>query len=274
MCLHTTWRHCKCSLKGKAIKSSALLASERPTSNIILYILLSVLKKVYQSCNMEQFILRYTWFTLNYIFKTLGLDLLKRDGEGRLIQTSACRFWIRVVSTYVVVNLLVTSTFWYILLVETTPKDFLTAYKEKFWDSKTNIYVYICNFLLFNGMTFFIIFKIRTLSRGLVKIQDYYKQNALIDEQEVKKGMKYFFFAIILYMAITTISVALVTIGSNTIVFSSLNVSTFWPCLLYIFTTLLFVIYSTPYWYFCFIYNEVSTKYHAVFSSLVRVKVT
>ena len=127
---------------------------------------------------MEPFILRYTWFTLNYIFKNLGLDLLKRDGEGKLKQTSACRFWIRVVCTYVVVDLLYALIYCYILIVETTPEDFMTALKEIFFNSKTNTYVFLCNNLLISIITFFIIFKLRILARGLVGIQDYYKKYA------------------------------------------------------------------------------------------------
>ena len=199
---------------------------------------------------MEPFILRYTWFTLNYIFKNLGLDLLKRDGEGKLKQTSACRFWIRVVCTYVVVDLLYALIYCYILIVETTPEDFMTALKEIFFNSKTNTYVFLCNNLLISIITFFIIFKLRILARGLVGIQDYYKKYALIDAQATKKIMKKIFLAIFPCMIVLTIGVSLSVVGSNVIIFSKLNVPTVWQSLLYTFNVLIFMIYGTPFWYF------------------------
>ena len=135
---------------------------------------------------MEPFILRYTWFVLNYIFKTFGLDLLQKEGGGNLKPTSTCRFWLRLVCTYVGIDLLYASTCCYIVILETTPEDFMTALKEKIFNSKTNTAVFLCNYFLVSIHTFFIIFKLRILSRGLVRIQDYYQKYALIDEQATK----------------------------------------------------------------------------------------
>ena len=207
---------------------------------------------------MEPFILRYTWFTLNYIFKTLGLGLLQKEGECGLKTTSTCRFWLRLVCTYVGIDLLYVSTFCYIVIVETTPEDYMTAAKEKFFNSKTNTSVFVCSYFLFGIITFFFIFKLRILSRGLVGIQDFYQKYALIDEQATKKAMKEFFLAIFPWMAIMIIGVSFVVVGSNVIIFSILNVPTVWQSLLYTFNVLLFIIYFTSFCYFVFIYVEVS----------------
>ena len=208
---------------------------------------------------METFILRYTWFTLKYLFKNLGLDLLQREGEDGLKPTSTCRFWLRLVCTYVGVDLLFLSTYCYIVLVETTPEDVLTVYKEKFFNSKTNTYVSLCNFFLFSVITFFGVFKLRILSRGLVGIQEYYKQNALIDEQATKKAMTKFLLAILPFMAILMIGVSGVY-GIYVITFSSLNVPTFWQSLLFIFYFIWCMISFAPLWCFAFIYGEVSKE--------------
>ena len=108
------------------------------------FVLLSVLKQDYQPC-MEPFILRYTWFALNYIFKNLGFHLLQKEGECGLKPTSTCRFWLRLICTYAVVDLLFASTYCYIVIVETTPGDYLAALKGKIFNSKTNTYVFLLN---------------------------------------------------------------------------------------------------------------------------------
>ena len=54
---------------------------------------------------------------------------------------------------------------------------------------------------LLKVITFFGVFKLRILSRGLVGIQEYYKQNALIDEQATKKAMTKFLLAILPFLA-------------------------------------------------------------------------
>ena len=121
-------------------------------------------------------------------------------------------------------------------------------------------YVFLCNNLLISIITFFIIFKLRILARGLVGIQDYNKKYALIDEQATKKIMKKFFLAIFPCMIVSTIGVSLSVVGSNVIIFSKLDVPTVWQSLLYSFNVLIFMIYGTPFWYFFFIYVEISAQ--------------
>ena len=207
---------------------------------------------------MELFLLQYTWFTLNYFFKNLGLDLLKWDGKGGWKPTSACRFWFRFVCTYVVINSGIIAIYCYILIAEKIPEDLMTVYKDIFKNSVTNMFAFFINFVMFSGLAFIGVFKLRTLSRGLVGIQNYFKQNALINEQATEKCMKTFFSIIFPYMAIMIIGFSLEMIGANTLIFSTLNVSTFWTSLLSMFTSLLLMIYSAPIWCFLFIYTEVS----------------
>ena len=97
------------------------------------------------------------------------------------------------------------------------------------------------------------------MSRGLVGIQEYYKQNALIDEQATKKAMTKFLLAILPVMAILIIGVSGVY-GIHVITFSSLNVSTFWQSLVFIFYLLVGISYFAPVWCFAFIYGEVSKE--------------
>ena len=118
-------------------------------------------------------------------------------------------------------------------IVETTPEDFMTVVKEKNFNSKTNTAVFLCDNVLFSIITFFIVFKLRNLSNGLVGVQDYYKKYALIDEKATKKAMKKFFLAIFPYMAIMIIGVSFVVVGTNVIIFSKLNVPIVWQSLLY-----------------------------------------
>ena len=149
----------------------------------------------------EKFILKYSWFVLNYFFKTLGLDLLKKDGKGGLKQTSACQFWLRWTCTNAIISFSMTVTFFYILIVETTPEDYILAMNEKLYASAINIFAAVSNFTMVLGINYIGIFKLRSLSGKLVGIQDYFKQNALIDEQATKKSMKTFFFTIFPNMA-------------------------------------------------------------------------
>ena len=72
---------------------------------------------------MEKFILRYSWFVLIYLFKPLGIDVLKKDGKGGLKQTSACRFWFRWIFTNAVISSGIAITWFYILIVETNIED-------------------------------------------------------------------------------------------------------------------------------------------------------
>ena len=173
---------------------------------------------------MEKFILKYTWFVLNYLFKTLGLDLLKKDGKGGLKQTSACRFWLRWTCTNAVISSSIAITWCYILIVETNIEDFISAMNEKLYKPELNIYASISNFTMLFGLTIIGIFKLRTLSGGLVGIQDYFKQNALIDEQATKKGVKIFFIIIFPNMAIISIGCSLGWIGANILIYSFLTV--------------------------------------------------
>ena len=207
---------------------------------------------------MEKFILKYTWFALNYLFKTLGLDLLKKDGKGGLKQTSACRFWLRWTCTNAVIISGITIMWCYILIVETNPEDFMRAMNEKLYKPELNIYASISNFTMLFGLTIIGIFKLRTLSDGLVGIQDYFKQYALIDEQSTKKGMIIFFIIIFPNMAMIIIGCSLGWIGANILIYSFLNVSTFSIMIFSTFCSLLIIFCCTPIWWFFFIYTEVN----------------
>ena len=207
---------------------------------------------------MEKFILKYTWFVLNYLFKTLGLDLLKKDGKGGLKQTSACRFWLRWTCTNAVISSSIAITWCYILIVETNIEDFISAMNEKLYKPELNIYASISNFTMLFGLTIIGIFKLRTLSGGLVGIQDYFKQNALIDEQATKKGVKIFFIIIFPNMAIISIGCSLGWIGANILIYSFLNVSTLSIIIFSIFCSLLIIFCCTPIWWFIFVYTEVN----------------
>ena len=205
----------------------------------------------------EKFILKYSWFVLNYFFKTLGLGLLKKDGKGGLKQTSACQFWLHWTCTNAVISFSMTVTFFYILIVETTPEDYIAAMNEKLYASAINIFAAVSNFTMVLGINYIGIFKLRTLSGELVGIQDYFKQNALIDEQATKKSMKTFFFTIFPNMAIIFIGLSLCWIGANTLIFSMLDVPILCIIMLSIFCSLFLFFCLAPIFWFFFIYTEV-----------------
>ena len=104
------------------------------------------------------------------------------------------------------------------------PEDYIAEMNEKLYASAINIFAAVSNFTMVLGINYIGIFKLRTLSGELVGIQDYFKQNALIDEQATKKSMKTFFFTIFQNMAIIFIGLSLCWIGANTLIFSMLDV--------------------------------------------------
>ena len=223
---------------------------------------------------MEKFILKYSWFALHYLFKTLGLDLLKKDGKGGLKQTSACRFWLRWTCTNAVISSGIVVTGCYILFVETSHEEFMAAMKEKLYNSTVNTLASVSNFTMVFGLTIIGIFKLRTLSGGLVGIQDYFKLNALINEQAAKKGMKIFFITIFSNMAVIIIGCSLVWIGANILVYSHppLNVSTLSIVIFSTFCSLLIILCCTPIFWFFFIYTEVNFDLVGKFTMLWPVE--
>ena len=107
------------------------------------------------------------------------------------------------------------------------------------------------------GIFFIGVFKLRTLSKGLIAMQNYFNQNALINERVTKKAMRQFLWRAFPYMAIMSIGSSLGFIGLTKLSFSSLNVSLFWVNILTISYVLLCLVYNGPVWYFAFIYTEV-----------------
>ena len=206
---------------------------------------------------MKQFILSYTWFALNTIFKYSGLDLLSRDGDTGLKLSSACRFWTRLVCTHLVILSSMIATFCYIVYFETTPDNLMKNAKEKLFTSVTTTFA-ICSqtFWMF-GINFIGVSKIRFLSTKLALIQDYFNQYALIDDQLTKKYVKEFIWKAFPYMAIMIIGFTVALMSSIALGLSDLKVSTFWSGILITLTTLMFLVYLTPVWYFVFMYIEV-----------------
>ena len=206
---------------------------------------------------MEQFILRYTWFALNYILRILGLNLFKRDDKAGLSPTSACQFWIPFACTYLVIHGSITAIYCYIFNFETTFEEFLRVGKEKIYNSTTTSFAIYSNIVMTYGIFFIGVFKLRTLSKGLISMQIYFNQYALINERVTKKAMRQFLWRAFPYMAIISIGSSLGVIGLTKLSFSSLNVSTFWVNILTISCILIFIVCNGPVWYFAFIYSEV-----------------
>ena len=206
---------------------------------------------------MEQFILRYSWFALNYILRILGLNLLKRDGEAGLRQTSVCQFWLPLAGTYFVIHGSIIAIYCYIFNFETTYEEFLRVGKEKITNSTTTSFAIYSSIIMTYGIFFIGVFKLRTLSKGLIGTQIYFNQYALINERVTKKAMRQFLWRAFPYMAIISIGSSLGVIGLTKLSFSSLNVSTFWVNILTISCILIFLVCNGPVWYFAFIYSEV-----------------
>ena len=206
---------------------------------------------------MEQFILRYTWFALNYILRILGLNLLKRDDKAGLRPTSACQFGLPLACTILLTHGSIIAIYCYIFNFETTYEEFLRVGKEKIVNSTTTSFAIYSNILMTYGIFFIGVFKLRTLSKGLIGTQNYFNQYSLINERVTKKAMRQFLWRAFPYMAIMSIGSSLGVIGLTKLSFSSLNVSTFWVNILTISCILIFLVYNGPVWYFAFIYTEV-----------------
>ena len=207
---------------------------------------------------MEQFIFSYTWFALNYLLRLLGLNILKRDGDTGLRQTSACQFWLPLAFTYFVIFGSLTAIYCYIFNVEATFEEFLRELNEKIFTTVTTTLAIYCTSIGLFGINFIAIFKLRSLSKELIGMQNYFNQNALINETVTKKGMKRSIWRSLPYIAIMSTGQCLGVLGVIKLSFSKLDVSTFLVDLLVIFTSLITLVFSAPIWYFIFIYVEVS----------------
>ena len=213
---------------------------------------------------MEQFILCYTWFALNNILKYCGLDLLKRDGFSGLQPSSACRFWTRLVCTYVVLFSGTIGTTFYILNFETTPENFVRALKEKVYTSPTTTFAISSQGFWAFGMSCIAISKLRFMSKRLVGIQDYFNHYALKDKDVTKKTMKEFLLKIFPFFVIMFIGWSFVQISIGALIFPDMNVSSFWAGLWIMWLILLLLISFNPIWYFVFIYIEVSFCFNTI----------
>ena len=207
---------------------------------------------------MEQFILRYTWFALNYILRILGLNLLKRDDKAGLRPTSACQFGLPLACTYLVTHGSIIAIYCYIFNVEATFEEFLRELNEKIFTTVTTTLAIYCSSIGLFGINFIAVFKLRSLSKELIGTQNYFNQNALINETVTKKGMKRSIWRSLPYIAIMSTGQCLGVLGVIKLSFSKLDVSTFLVDLLVIFTSLITLVFSAPIWYFAFIYLEVS----------------
>ena len=208
---------------------------------------------------MKQFILSYTWFALNTIFKYSGLDLLRRDGDNGLKPSSACRFWTRLVCTHLVILSGAIASFCYIVYFETTPDNLMKNTKEKVFTSVTTTFAMCSQPVWMSGLNFIIVPKMRFLSKKMVGIQEYFNQYALIDEQLTKKCLKEFLWKAFPYMAIMFIGYSVACVTALALGLSDLKVSTFWSGIFMAWAILMFYVYLTPVWYFVFIYIEVSS---------------
>ena len=213
---------------------------------------------------MKQFILSYTWFALNTIFKYSGLDLLSRDGDTRLKLSSACRFWTRLVCTHLVVLSGMIATFCYIVYFETTPENLMKNAMEKVFTSVTTTFAMCSQNFWMLGLNFIGVTKMRCLSKKLVGIQEYFNQYALIDEQLTKKCLKEFLWKASPYMAIMFIGYSVACMTSFALLMSDLKVSTFWIGILVTCGILVFFVYLSPIWYFVFMYTEVSLEINLI----------
>ena len=211
---------------------------------------------------MEQFILRYTWFALNTILKYCGLDLLRRDGDTGLKPSSACRFWTRLVCTYVVLFSGTIGTVCYILNFETTYENFVRALNEKVYTSAITTFAMQSQGFWALGINFIGISKLRFLSKRLVGIQDYYNHYALKDKHVTKK----FLWKTLPFFVLIFIGWSLAQISFGAFILPDMKVSSFWAGLWIMWFILLLLISLTPIWYFVLIYIEVS-----LFQSPLRV---
>ena len=209
---------------------------------------------------MKQFILTYTWFALNTVFKYSGLDLLSRDGDTGLKLSSACRFWTRLVCTYVVLFSGTIGTVCYILNFETTYENFVKALNEKVFTSAITTFAMQSQGFLALGMSCIGISKLRFLSKRLVGIQDYFNHYALKDKHVTKK----FLWKTFPFFVIMVIGWSLAQISFGALIFPHSKVSSFWAGLWIMWFILLLLISLNPIWYFVFVYIEVSLYFNTL----------
>ena len=220
---------------------------------------------------MEQFILSYTWFALNYILRILGLNLFKRDDEAGLRPTSACQFWLPLACTYLVSHGSIYAIYCYIFIFETTLEEFLREVNERIYTSTTTTFAIWCDLIITHGLNLIGVFKLRALSKGLIFIQEYFNQNTLINERVTKKGIRNSLWRSLPFMAIMLIGQCLGWLGIIKLGFSRLNVSTFLVNMLVLFTSLFILVCIAPIWYFVFIYIEVSLTLNKQKSGIVNI---
>ena len=132
---------------------------------------------------MELFILNYTWFVLHYIFRYLGVNPCEKDEFGKLKPTSACRYWMRFVCTNILVLVIFTGSFLYQVFVETSPEEFIKEYRKTLATSTTTIIVLILFNTIIISLSFICGSKLRSFTKALSGIQEYFRQNSIILDQ-------------------------------------------------------------------------------------------
>ena len=132
---------------------------------------------------MELFILNYTWFVLHYIFRYLGVNPCEKDEFGKLKPTSACRYWMRFVCTNILVLVIFTGSFLYQVFVETSPGEFIKEYRKTLATSTTTIIVLTLFNTIIISLSFICGSKLRSFTKALSGIQEYFRQNSIILDQ-------------------------------------------------------------------------------------------
>ena len=79
---------------------------------------------------MEHFILNYSWFVLNYVFRYFGVNPCEKDEFDNLKPTSFCRYWFRYFFTHILVLSGYIGSIFAMCFIESTPKMFEEAWRE------------------------------------------------------------------------------------------------------------------------------------------------
>ena len=207
---------------------------------------------------MEHFILNYSWFVLNYVFKYFGVNPCEKDEFNDLKPTSFCRYWFRYFCTHILFLCGYIGSMFAMCFIESTPKMFEEAWRQTIAKSTITAISLITFWITLLCLNFFLVPKLRQFSKALVGIQIFFRQNSILDKSMIKTQVKEFYWIITPNFFLALFGNLFLIIGVSYQLKAKLNLSTICLSTHVISAFLLLCMLYVPVWYFVLVYKELT----------------
>ena len=207
---------------------------------------------------MEHFILNYTWFVLNYIFRFFGINPLGKDEFGDLKPTSFCHYWFRFFCTHMLLLSGYIGSFIVMGFIESTPELFEEAWRQTIAKSTITAISCITFWFILYCLNFILVPKLRPFAKALVGLQEYFKQNSILDKSMITNQMKKFYWTMTPNFLLALLGNLFLIIGVTCQLKAKLNLSSLCISIHVSSAFLLLCMLYVPVWYFILVYKELT----------------